>query len=84
MPFHRPADMSGVACPLTVIAIDPAGNVWVADNWQRPESCFAPYADEAHSTLCGGARMVFYGMATPVHAPQIGPARQPGVVKITR
>ena len=39
---------------LTDIAIDPVGNVWVADNWQRPESCFAPFANEASSTLCGG------------------------------
>ena len=61
---------------LTDIAIDPAGNVWVADNWQRPESCFAPYAKEASSTLCGGNGLtVFYGMAKPVRAPQIGPAR---------
>ncbi|MBR0696749.1 hypothetical protein [Bradyrhizobium lablabi] len=62
--------------PLTDIAIDPAGNVWVADNWQRPQSCFAPYASEATSTLCGGNGLtVFYGMAKPVRAPQIGPAR---------
>ncbi|WP_439400431.1 hypothetical protein ACRQ5Q_43720 (plasmid) [Bradyrhizobium sp. PMVTL-01] len=62
--------------PLTDIALDPAGNVWVADNWQRPQSCFAPYANEATSTLCGGNGLtVFYGMAKPVRAPQIGPAR---------
>jgi hypothetical protein len=63
---------------LTDIAIDPAGNVWVADNWQRPQSCFAPYAKEASSTLCGGNGLtVFYGMAKPVRAPQIGPAQRP-------
>ncbi|MBY5544067.1 hypothetical protein [Rhizobium leguminosarum] len=61
---------------LTDIAIDPAGNVWVADNWQRPQSCFTPYASEANSTLCGGNGLtVFYGMAKPVRSPQIGPAR---------
>jgi hypothetical protein len=64
--------------PLTDIAIDPAGNVWVADNWQRPQSCFAPYASEAKSTLCGGNGLtVFFGMAKPVRSPQIGPARVP-------
>lgn len=62
--------------PLTDIGIDPAGNVWVADNWQRPDSCFSPSSDEAKSTLCGGNGLtVFYGMAKPVRAPQIGPAR---------
>jgi hypothetical protein len=39
--------------PLTDIAVDPAGNVWVADNWQRPDSCFSPSADEAKSTFAG-------------------------------
>jgi hypothetical protein len=62
--------------PLTDIAVDPAGNVWVADNWQRPVTCFEPSADEATSTLCGGSGLtVFYGMAKPVRAPQIGPAQ---------
>ena len=61
---------------LTDIAVDPAGNVWVADNWQRPDSCFSPSSDEAKSTLCGGNGLtVFYGMAKPVRSPQIGPAR---------
>ena len=50
----------------------------VADNWQNPDSCFDPSTDEAKSTLCGGDGVtVFYGMAKPVRAPQIGPARQP-------
>jgi DNA-binding beta-propeller fold protein YncE len=63
---------------LTDIAVDPAGNVWVANNWQRPESCFNTASSEAQSTLCGGNGLtVFYGMAKPVRAPQIGPARQP-------
>jgi hypothetical protein len=70
--------VGGGMVPLTDISVDPAGNVWVADNWQRPESCFSPSADEAKSTLCGGNGLtVFYGMAKPVKSPQIGPAQQP-------
>jgi len=61
--------------PLTDIGIDPAGNVWVANNWGRPDSCYAK-GGEAVSTQCGGDGLtVFYGMAKPVRAPQIGPAR---------
>jgi hypothetical protein len=59
----------------TDIAVDPAGNVWAINNWQDIDSCFAG-ADEALSTRCGGQGVViFYGMAKPVRAPQIGPAR---------
>ena len=33
---------------------------------------------EALSTRCGGQGVtIFFGMAKPVHAPQIGPARAP-------
>jgi hypothetical protein len=50
----------------TDLAIDPAGNVWVMNNWQDIDSCF-PGAEEALSTLCGGQGVtVFYGMAKPV------------------
>jgi hypothetical protein len=60
---------------LVDVSIDPAGNVWVSNNWEDPTSCYKP--DESVSTRCGGQGMtVFYGMAKPVHAPQIGPARQ--------
>jgi hypothetical protein len=38
---------------LTDIAIDPAGNVWVASNWQDGDKCFGK-PPEAKSTLCGG------------------------------
>ena len=61
----------------TDIAVDPAGNVWVMNNWQDIDSCY-PKPDEALSTRCGGQGVViFYGVAKPVRAPQIGPARQP-------
>jgi hypothetical protein len=62
---------------LTDIAIDPAGNVWVANNWQSPSSCYGK-GGEAKSTLCGGNGLtVFYGMAKPIRVPLIGPPRQP-------
>jgi len=61
---------------LTDIAVDPAGNVWAMNNWQDIDSCMGP-PDEALSTRCGGQGVViFYGMAKPVRAPQIGPASQ--------
>ena len=60
---------------LVDVSIDPAGNAWVSDNWQDPLSCY-PKAAEGDSTRCGGQGMtVFYGIAKPVRAPQIGPAQ---------
>jgi hypothetical protein len=46
----------------TDLAIDPAGNVWVMNNWQDIDSCFG-VPPEALSTRCGGQGVtVFYGM----------------------
>lgn len=65
---------------LTDVGVDPAGNVWVADNWEDADACFGK-APEASSTRCGGNGLtVFYGMAKPVRAPQIGPAQQPSAM----
>jgi hypothetical protein len=45
------------------------------NNWQDIDSCIGT-PKEALSTRCGGQGVtVFYGMAKPVRAPQIGPAR---------
>src|SRR5262245_58940083 len=61
----------------TDLAIDPAGNVWVMNNWQDIDSCFG-MPPEPLSTRCGGQGVtIFHGMAKPVRAPQIGPARAP-------
>ena len=61
----------------TDIDVDPAGNVWVMNNWQDIDSCIGT-PSEALSTRCGGQGVViFYGMAKPVRAPLIGPARAP-------
>src|SRR5262249_5684246 len=57
------------------IAVDPAGDVWVGNNWQMYQAALE-HVDEAQTTL--GARqglVVFYGMAKPVRTPLIGPAR---------
>lgn len=70
--------VGGGMLQLTDIAIDPAGNVWVADNWRDYDNhCFVKPA-EAISTQCGGNGLtVFYGMAKPVRTPQIGPPLEP-------
>jgi hypothetical protein len=50
----------------TGIAIGPAGDVWVINNWQDIDSCFG-LPPEPVSTRCGGQRVVvFFGMAKPV------------------
>lgn len=62
---------------LVDVSIDPAGNVWVPNNWQDPKACYGK-ADEGLSTRCGGQGVVvFYGLAKPVRVPQIGPPREP-------
>jgi hypothetical protein len=70
--------VGGALQMLTDIQIDPAGNVWVANNWQNINSCFDDPPPDAISTICGGQGItVFYGMAKPVQTPLIGPPRQP-------
>ena len=59
----------------TDLAISPTGDVWVIDNWQTIASCYGDPV-EALSTNCGGQGItIFFGMAKPVRAPQIGPAQ---------
>jgi hypothetical protein len=60
---------------LTDLAIGPAGDIWVMNNWQDIASCFGDRS-EALSTQCGGqAVTIFYGMVKPVRSPLIWPAR---------
>ncbi len=75
-PISPPGGYKGGGMQMLVDAsIDPAGNVWVSNNWQDPSSCYGQ-PDEGVSTRCGGQGMtVFYGLAKPVRSPQIGPAR---------
>jgi len=59
------------------VGVDPAGSVWIGNNWQDWQAGLER-VEEARSTLAGGQGLVvFYGMAKPVHAPLIGPARGP-------
>jgi streptogramin lyase len=58
---------------ITDVAIDPAGNVWVANNWNSPEAIMSPSPDFAISTWAGGSGLtVIYGVAAPVKPPRIG------------
>jgi hypothetical protein len=77
-PISPPLGYVGGGLQMEVdVDIDPAGNVWVTNNWQDIDSCIGIPA-EALSTRCAGQGVVvFYGMAKPVHVPLIGPARQP-------
>ena len=60
------------------VGIGPAGDVWVTNNWQDHTVCYYGKPKEVFSTLCAGQGVVvFFGMAKPVRAPLIGPARQP-------
>jgi len=63
---------------ITDVAVDPAGNVWVANNWDRPDQGFKEVPDPALATRFGGnGTVVFFGLAKPVRTPLIGPPRQP-------
>jgi hypothetical protein len=60
----------------TDIAVGPAGDVWAMNNWDILDSCFSAIPDW-YSTRCGGQGVtILFGMAKPVRAPQIGPAKQ--------
>ena len=63
---------------ITDVAIDPAGNVWVANNWDMPDQGFKEVPEPALSTRFGGnGVVVFFGLAKPVQTPLIGPPRVP-------
>ena len=77
-PISPPAGYIGGLQIITDVAIDSAGNVWVANNWDRPDEGFEKVPDEALSTRFGGdGAVVFFGLAKPVKTPLIGPPRAP-------
>jgi hypothetical protein len=59
------------------VDVDPAGNVWVTNNWQDIDSCIGTPLEGLSTRCAGQGLVVFYGMAEPVHVPLIGPVRQP-------
>jgi hypothetical protein len=64
---------------ITDVAVDPAGNVWVANNWDEPvRAGFKQTPPEALSTRFGGnGAVVFFGLAKPVRTPLIGSVQAP-------
>ncbi len=80
-PGAKPGDVihefkSGSIQMLTDVAIDPAGNVWAANNWNNPEAAALPNPPAAISTWGGGSGLtVIYGVAAPVEPPRMGKVR---------
>jgi hypothetical protein len=63
---------------ITDVVIDPAGNVWVANNWDQADEGMKKVPDPNMSTRFGGNGIViFYGLAKPVKTPLIGLVQQP-------
>jgi hypothetical protein len=61
---------------LTDVSIDPAGNVWIANNWNSGEAATAENPPYNISTWGGGMGItVIYGVAGPVKPPRIGLAK---------
>jgi sugar lactone lactonase YvrE len=77
-PISPPGGYIGGLQIITDVAIDPAGNLWVANNWDRPDEGFKKVPEFALATRFGGnGTVVFFGVAKPVLTPLIGPPRQP-------
>lgn len=66
-PISPPGGYIGGLQIITDVAVDPAGNLWVANNWDRPEQGFNRFG--------GNGTVVFFGLAKPVRTPLIGPPR---------
>ena len=63
---------------ITDVAIDPAGNIWAANNWNIMQAVMASNPARPTSTWGGGSGFtVIYGVAAPVKTPLMGQVRQP-------
>lgn len=75
-PISPPGGYVGGLQIITDVDVDPAGNLWMANNWDRPDEGFKKVPDEALSTRWGGnGAVVFFGLAKPVRTPLIGPVQ---------
>jgi hypothetical protein len=64
---------SGSIQLVTDASIDPAGDVWAANNWNDPKAAMAHAPDPRFSTWGGGSGLtVIYGVAAPVKPPRMG------------
>jgi hypothetical protein len=64
---------SGSIEMVTDVAIDPAGDVWAANNWNVVDSAMATDPLRPQSTWGGGHGItVIYGAAAPVKPPRMG------------
>jgi hypothetical protein len=74
-PISPPSGFIGGLQVLTDLAVDPAGNVRVNNNWDLTERAgFQEVPPEAISTRFGAnSTVVFFGVAKPVRTPLIGP-----------
>jgi hypothetical protein len=63
---------------ITEVAVDPAGNVWAANNWNDQQAVMAYDPPRSTSTYGGGLGItVIYGVAAPVKTPLLGAVRKP-------
>ena len=68
---------SGSIQMITDVGIDPAGNVWAANNWDVLEAVVSSDPPRPISTKGGGTGIVvIYGVAAPVQAPLMGQVRK--------
>ncbi len=69
---------SGSIQMVTDVVIDPAGNAWVANNWNVVDVLDTPDPDRPMSTKGGGTgTVVIYAVAAPVKTRLMGQVRQP-------
>jgi hypothetical protein len=67
---------SGSIQMITDVSIDPAGNVWAANNWNSLEAASGENPSRPTSTWGGGSGFtVIYGVAAPVKPPRMGQVR---------